>query len=170
MVSGTEVMRLENSAPRGAVMPERRARPWADDPAFAGPRSPAPRAEGGASDTRACRAHKLLWLCLVVSTQHPMLALRGCQSFFSLSRLPLDRLSVRADWRFRLRGVARGAADPLGCEGISSADAPRQRADTHRYPISRAKGCPSVHKNLGSAVSRFLCSPRTHPQLIALEG
>ena len=94
MVSGTEVLRPENPAPRGAVMPERRARPWADDPAFAGPRSPAPRAEGGASDTRACRAHKLLWLCLVVSTQHPTLALGGCQSFFSLSRLP--RWSLRS--------------------------------------------------------------------------
>jgi hypothetical protein len=43
-----------------AVMPERRARQWTDDSAFAEPRSPAPHAEGGASGTKACRAHKLL--------------------------------------------------------------------------------------------------------------
>jgi len=41
-------------------MPEQRARQQADDSAFAGPRSPAPRAQGGASGTRACRAQKLL--------------------------------------------------------------------------------------------------------------
>jgi hypothetical protein len=46
--------------PARSVMPERRARQRTDDSAFAGPRSSAPRAEGGASGTRACRAQKLL--------------------------------------------------------------------------------------------------------------
>src|SRR5262245_12339217 len=52
-------MRQDHRTPRGAQMPEWRARQWADDSAVAGPRSPAPRAAGGASGTRACRAHKL---------------------------------------------------------------------------------------------------------------
>ena len=43
----------------GGRRPEWRARQRADESAVAGPRSPAPRTAGGASGTRACRAHKL---------------------------------------------------------------------------------------------------------------
>lgn len=40
-------MRQDTPAPRGSVMPERRARQRADDSAFAGPRSPTPLATRG---------------------------------------------------------------------------------------------------------------------------
>jgi len=55
----TGVAQLCRSA-RSPVMPERRARQRADDSAFAGPRSPAPRASGGASGTPAYRMQQLL--------------------------------------------------------------------------------------------------------------
>ena len=72
-------------------MPERWARQRADDSAFAGPRSPAPRAQGGAFGTRACRAQKLL--CdgeCVASYAWPLrVSTFFCTLFTSLLGMPL---------------------------------------------------------------------------------
>jgi hypothetical protein len=86
------VLRHDNLASR-VQWPERRARQRADDSAFAGPRSPAPRAPGGASGTRACRAQKLRlhYSEYVASYAWPLLA---STLFFTVSA-PLLRRTLR---------------------------------------------------------------------------
>jgi len=67
-------------------MPEQRARQRADDSAFAGPRSPAPRARGGASDSR--RATLKSCYGMMVRTRHRTCGLCWCQPSFALFSLP----------------------------------------------------------------------------------
>jgi hypothetical protein len=77
--------------PERSVRPERRARQRADDSAFAGPRSPAPRASGGASGSGRA-ALKSCWY-MMVSTRHRTRDRCGCQPYFSLA--PLTRRPPR---------------------------------------------------------------------------
>src|SRR5262249_44446720 len=58
-VSETVVVRYDTSTPRGAVRPERRARPRADESAFAGARAPPPRGPRGAPAPPARPSHKI---------------------------------------------------------------------------------------------------------------